>query len=234
MKCLLKVINKILQLPFNLIKKIKHSQTYKIGKIFQNIYDNSLWDSPENANESRSGIGSILSNTIAIRKAIVQIISDFQIKEMLDISCGDWNWMKEIAQDLPSYTGLDVTPSIIKVNKKKYKKENINFINIDALSFLQQCKDKQYDLILARHTLEHLPLDYNIALINEIKRCSKYALINSKNLDTTNLATQIGGYSSINLLLSPYVEILGEPIVKIDDRCVNEAAGISYTGLYSF
>jgi len=216
------------------LNKLRYYQAYVLAKKFQFIYDNFLWNNHENAGESRSGAGSILKNTAEIRKAIVEITSKYGMTNMLDISCGDWNWMKEIANNLPDYTGLDVVPSAIMENKNNYERENIKFINIDALTFLKKCKNKQFDLILARHTLEHLPLSYNLQLVNEIRRCSKYALINSKNIDTDNITEQVGGYAPINLLLTPYFEILGEPIIKIDDRCMSEASGISYTGLYSF
>ena len=46
--------------------------------------------------ESRSGAGSTLEITEKIRKDIVKLIKEKDIKSIVDLGCGDFNWMKEI------------------------------------------------------------------------------------------------------------------------------------------
>lgn len=202
---------------------------------FQKIYETRYWDTPNNSGESLSGEGSIMKNTILIREAITNILSEFNIKTMLDAGCGDWNWMKKISCFLPDYTGLDVAPFVVE-NNKKYTKKNIRFINEASLSFLSKTPSKEFDLILIRHTLEHLPTNYNIDLLNEVKRCSKYALITStlQETPTTNKTEIFGGYAPINLLKIPYVEVLGKPLRQIDDYCIPEPKGVTFINFYEF
>lgn len=204
-------------------------------KAFQKIYETRYWNTPNNSGESLSGEGSIIKNTILIREAITSILSEFNIKTMLDASCGDWNWMKEISCFLPDYIGLDVVPYVIEKNKK-YTKKNIRFINEASLSFLKKTQKKEFDLILIRHTLEHLPTNYNIDLLNEVKRCSKYALITSmlQETPTTNKTEIFGGYAPINLLKTPYVEVLEKPLRQIDDYCIPEPRGVTFINFYEF
>ncbi len=223
---------------FSFIKKWRAAgilQNRNMKKTFQKIYETKYWDNPNNGGESLSGEGSIIKNTFLIREAITGILSEFNIKTMLDAGCGDWNWMKEISSFLPDYTGLDVAPFVIEGNKK-YAKKNIRFINEASLSFLKRIKNKEFDLILIRHILEHLPTYYNIDLLNEVKRCSKYALITStlQETPTTNKTEIFGGYAPINLLKTPYIEVLGKPLRQIDDYCIPEPRGITFINFYEF
>ena len=59
---------------------------------FSHIYLNNRW----NSKESRSGKGSELIQTVEVRKIIPDIIKKYNIKSILDIPCGDFNYMKEI------------------------------------------------------------------------------------------------------------------------------------------
>jgi ubiquinone/menaquinone biosynthesis C-methylase UbiE len=75
------------------------------------------------------------------------------------------------------------------------------------------------DLIFCRHTLEHLPTQYNIEFINECKRVTKYLLITTKTISSTtpiNIDLNIDkeSYRPINLELTPYVELLNEYFIK--------------------
>lgn len=212
-----------------------NNQDITIKNAFQKIYETQYWVTENSEGESLSGDGSRLQNTELIRSAITNILREFKIHKMLDASCGDWNWMKEIASFLPQYTGLDIASYVIERNKK-YECENIKFINEASLSFLKKAGDKEYDLILIRHTLEHLPTSYNIQLLNEVKRTTKYALITSTahETDQTNKTEVFGGYAPINLLKSPYYHLLDSPKREIDDYCSPEPKGITFINLYEF
>ena len=71
---------------------------------FTEIFDKNLWASPE----SVSGGGSEMQNTEAIRRELPYLIQKFGIKSILDIPCGDWNWMKSVDLCGASYIGADI------------------------------------------------------------------------------------------------------------------------------
>ncbi len=178
-----------------------------LENIFDNIYKNNIWNMGQN--ESKSGLGSTDEYTINIRNKLINFIKEKQINKLLDTSCGDWNWMKNIKNDIPNYLGLDIVKDIVDKNNELYSNNNIKFIHTDFLSYIKTQKDKSIDLILCRHTLEHLPTEYNIEFLKECKRVCKYLFVTGyNNLSKTNSELPDSIYRPINLKLPPYSDIL--------------------------
>ena len=178
-----------------------------LQNIFDNIYKNDIWNMGQN--ESKSGLGSSNEYTINIRNKLIDFIKDKSINKLLDTSCGDWNWMKYIKNNLPNYIGLDIVKDIVDKNNELYSNNNIKFIHTDFLSYIKTLEDKSIDLILCRHTLEHLPTEYNIEFFKECKRVCKYLFVTGyNNLSKTNSELPNTIYRPINLKLSPYSDIL--------------------------
>ena len=86
-------------------------------KEFTDTYVNNKWKM--HLGESKSGDGSALINTENYIENLLKIIEDFNIDVMVDCSCGDWNWMKEIKEKLPKYIGIDIVEELIEENKLK-------------------------------------------------------------------------------------------------------------------
>ncbi|TRZ51624.1 MAG: hypothetical protein D4S01_04355, partial [Dehalococcoidia bacterium] len=84
---------------------------------------NQAWiDQYENelgTRESVSGYGSELQNTEEIRQALPHIISKYSIRSIVDVPCGDWNWMQKVELDV-NYIGLDIVPDMVVANNKAY------------------------------------------------------------------------------------------------------------------
>lgn len=177
-----------------------------IQNVFTDIYNNNKWVSKE----SISGEGSTLLFTENIRKKLVDIIKKKSIKTMIDTSCGDWNWMRLIKDQLCDYTGFDIVKAIISKNTELYENDKTRFIHSDFLSKIKLMGDKSVDLILCRHTLEHLPTSYNISFIQECKRVCKYLLITTYNKPIENKELEISSlpYRCIRLEALPYGGLL--------------------------
>lgn len=141
-----------------------------IKDIFSNVYENwgfGGWP------ESRSGPGSTLEETASIRNAIRKLVTEKQIKTVVDIPCGDFNWMKEIVYGFEKYTGGDIVPDLIKANQK-YANQIINFIEFDLTSDEEL---PEADLLIVRDVIGHLPLEQGRKAIQKIlnSKC-KYLL----------------------------------------------------------
>lgn len=189
--------------------------------IFTDIYVNNKWASEE----SRSGCGSTLDFTESIRKFLIDFINENKIDNILDTSCGDWNWMKIIQSKLCDYTGIDIVENIVNNNNNKYGNAKTKFINDDFLHYLQSAPSKSIDLILCRHTMEHLPTKYNLEFIDQAKRVGKYLLITTHDLASENQELPRSIYRPINLKLSPYKERLN----LYFEKSIYDGSSIKYT-----
>lgn len=117
---------------------------------FEKIYQN--WGF--GGDESRSGPGSTLGETAAIRKYLLDLKERHHIKSVLDVPCGDFNWMRLVAPKLDSYIGGDISPSAVEANKQNYP--TFDFRVIDIL----EDELPKVDLIICRDVFGHMPLEY--------------------------------------------------------------------------
>lgn len=202
---------------------------------FTDTYKNHKWKHSDG--ESKSGEGSSLYWTQNYRNELTFIIEKYSIKKILDCSCGDWNWMKELSDNLIDYTGIDIVDDLIKTNIIKYGNNKIKFICSDMYSFLNN-SNEEYDLIICRHTFEHLPTKYGLNSMNLIKEKTKYCLFSSQDVDKNN-EINFDGYVSrnLNLTLEPYVSLLGCSIYKFIDSPINDDRLVYdnvFANLYNF
>lgn len=199
---------------------------YKMKKEFTETFCFNKWHMGQE--ETRSGLGSTISYSKNFSDNLIKIIERFNIKSIFDCSCGDWNWMKNVPQKFDYYLGNDIVEEVIDFNRIKYGNEKINFTSGDMLSSLINFKFKQFDLIICRHTFEHLNNDYILESIKEIIRVSNYCIITStrSNCENENMDIEFDGHNSraINLLKNPFFEFLGNPSSVFIDTLVDSLA----------
>ena len=201
---LFKAIIKIITTPYRIVKKRIYQKNKELifnqdtsEKRFNLIYKTNFWSS----NESVSGYGSELKNTINIEKEIINIVKKYQIKSILDAPCGDFNWVKNVLDKNLSYIGGDIVQEIIDNNIRKFKSNNLKFIKID----ITKESLPESDLMICRDCLIHLSFE-SIRLFFENFRKSKinYLLLTTYKLkDKTkkldNLDIPDGEYREIDL-----------------------------------
>jgi hypothetical protein len=169
-------------------------------KIFTNIYKQNFWGD----NESISGSGSNLQNTITIRKEIPKLINKLNIKKIVDAPCGDFYWMKLIINDLniDNYFGIDIVNEIINENQKKFSTSKINFFTKNIINDLLPCAD----LIFCRDCLVHFSYEDIIKTLKNIKKNGiKYILMTHfSKIDRKFINIQTGEWRPINFTLAPF------------------------------
>jgi 2-polyprenyl-3-methyl-5-hydroxy-6-metoxy-1,4-benzoquinol methylase len=174
----------------------------KIKNLFTNTYHSNSWGD----SQSKSGTGSSLEYTESIRKFLVNFIKEKKIEKIFDCSCGDWNWMKEIKDNFVDYLGNDIVDTLINVNNEKYSSDEIKFVCGDLVDTLSKFEDNYFDLIICRHTLEHLPTDYVKKCLELISKKTNYAFITNSTLKDNTELNDFNGVNArgINLNLPPY------------------------------
>jgi SAM-dependent methyltransferase len=169
---------------------------------FTIIYREKLWK----GSESVSGYGSGFEYTKNLRKTIVDIVNNFKIVSILDLACGDFNWMRYVVDKIPSsYLGVDIVDSLIQINKLKYETDKVNFATLDVIND----DIPSANLVICRDVLFHLPYEDILKIINKVvKSPSKYLLITNhismENDHFENIDISTGDFRRIDLFKPPF------------------------------
>ncbi len=174
---------------------------------FSNIFTKDLWQSNRKYKESKSGAGSFLKNTKNVRRDIPDLLNKYEIESLLDIPCGDMNWISKLDLNV-DYTGADIVPELIAENQRNYPDKNFKVLDVvnDPLP--------EMDLILCRDCFVHLPLEYiKLAISNIRKPGIKYMLVTSFPVEF-NKNISIGKWRPLNMCIEPFnlqpIEIIDE------------------------
>jgi hypothetical protein len=122
------VINKIRRDAFLTYYRMKHPGASPTD-IFTLYYNRNLFGDPE----SRSGTGSSLQATRNLRPELSATFERFGIESVLDVPCGDFNWMKALDWSRIRYLGGDIVEDMIRKNQAEHGSGNISFQVLDIL-----------------------------------------------------------------------------------------------------
>ena len=165
------------------------------AEVFSKIYKEDLW-------HGGSGAGSKLENVKEYVEILQKYIDKPEIKTVLDLGCGDWQFSKFLDLSSVSYLGVDVVESVIESNSTSYSASNIKFISRDITTY----ELPKVDLIICKDVLQHLCNKDVVTTLVKIITSSKFSLItndfnpeNTENKDIDN-----GDYRCLDLTLSPF------------------------------
>jgi len=204
--------------------------------IFTNIYKNFGFGYTK---ETRSGPGSILKDTVNIRMFIVGLIQAKKIKTVVDIPCGDLNWISPITYLFEDYKGCDIVPECISDNIKHYPELDFRCLNII------QDTIPEADLLIVRDILGHLPLnDARKALKNILSSGCRILLSTTwakqnynltwspclpGDVDRQNQDIDYGGWYPVNLMAAPFSLPMPDMLVAETALGPNYESGIRKT-----
>ena len=98
-------------------------------RVFARYYFKNKWGD----RESRSGKGSNLKNTEAVRRELPALLRRHNIRSILDLPCGDFYWMSSVDLGDITYLGGDIVPEMIARNRKTYGQPGRQFDVIDLI-----------------------------------------------------------------------------------------------------
>lgn len=167
--------------------------------LFTLYYKKNSW----HGKESVSGPGSDYEQTKFLIPELEILLQDLKIKTMLDVPCGDFNWMRRVDLGKINYRGGDIVDELINQNNRKHGKDNIKFSVIDLVND----KLPKVDLVMVRDCLVHLPTEDIVKALTNIKNSkSKYFLTTNflwDHLDS-NKEIEVGGWRRLNLQHEPF------------------------------
>jgi 2-polyprenyl-3-methyl-5-hydroxy-6-metoxy-1,4-benzoquinol methylase len=175
--------------------------TQYLEKTFEDIYTNGIWNDKKK-DIPLSGPGSSIKNTINIVLFLDNFIYNNNIKNLLDLGCGDLTWTintKYFNDDNIIYTGVDIVNSLIEKHSLNYPSKKFMKKNIITLS-----NSENYDLIIIRDVLFHLTNEQILEIFKNFKNKFKFIAITSCKNEINNNSFDEYCYSSKNIHKSPF------------------------------
>ncbi|MBV9826735.1 MAG: class I SAM-dependent methyltransferase [Alphaproteobacteria bacterium] len=168
-----------------------------IKQAFQRVYDENRWS-------IGSGPGSSPRNTVEYRAFLERFIENNNVKTIVDLGCGDWQFSPLIDWSEREYKGYDVVPGIVEANRAEFQSKNVKFEVFRDINELPSS-----DLCIAKEVFQHLPNDVISSYINVIRQKFRFALI-TNNIEPhahCNIDTPAGGCRPVRLDESPFLTL---------------------------
>lgn len=186
---------------------------------FARIYESGLWG----GTESRSGTGSSLESTAALRARLPVLLRELGVQRLLDVPCGDFHWMRHVDLGPIDYIGGDIVEELVLRNRRAYEREagegtgSRRFIRVDLTAGLIP----EADAVFCRDGLVHFSfvnIERAFATIRE--GGARYLIATTFTAHDANDDIEDGDWRPLNLERPPFT--LPPPIALIDEQCPEE------------
>jgi hypothetical protein len=180
-------------------ENVDHLQLPTLQERFSAIYRNRIWLN-DRADGSLSGLGSELESTKTIRLRLPGLLATLGTTTLLDVGCGDFNWMRDVKLDC-GYIGIDVARMVIALNVRTYGSASRTFLTLDAT----QDSLPAADTALCREVLFHLSFADIWALLRNVRASGVRRIIATTDSATDfNADILSGDFRLLNLTKPPF------------------------------
>lgn len=184
----------------------RHFGDADYAETFRIVHDKNLWQS----DESVSGGGSTVAFTASIRASLAEWLARREIRSLVDLPCGDFNWMRLVTfPEGMAYTGIDIVPALIETNTAKYAALGRNFELGDIIAGPVPAAEAYF----CRDVFIHFPNDAVEKSIANVRAAgAKYLLASTFPDVTDKVDTVFPNSRRMNMAL-----FLGEPEELLED-----------------
>jgi len=192
--------------------------------VFTEIYHKTKWG----GSESRSGPGSSLIQTTALRAKLPLLLKEISTRSFLDIPCGDCYWMSKVELDVDLYIGADIAQDLIEDNMQRFGNSKRHFVKLD----IAKHRLPQVDVVFCRDLLVHYSFKDIFQAVDNIKKSnSKYLLTTTFTRLETNEDIITGRWRPLNLQKAPFyfpdpIRIINEECTERDGRYSDKSLGL--------
>jgi hypothetical protein len=183
---------------------------YSTGDVFGQIYRTNHWG----GDTSKSGRGSDGDQTGEVAAGLRRIVAACGVRVLLDLPCGDFNWMKGAGLEIAKYIGGDIVPELVSINRERHGSESREFAVLD----ISAGPLPDADLLFCRDCLVHLSNDDIGKALDVIRRSGiRYLLTTTFTECDGNADIVTGDWRIINLEKPPFS--LPPPLELINEKC---------------
>lgn len=169
--------------------------------------------------ETMCGAGSTLAKTISVRAWLPEILRRLGVRVLMDMPCGDFNWMSRTDLSSVSYIGCDYDREHCEAARARMS-DPPSFAPISRMFIERDAVTGPLppgDMMLCREFLQHLP---NVSVRSVIKNFLAsgipWLLATSHDNELNKDIARAGDFRPLNLTAAPFN--LPRPSKWIDDE----------------
>ena len=187
--------------------------TLRRRRVFSDIHRSNGWLDPE----SVSGPGSTVEATARFRDALDGLLRELGVRSVLDVGCGDGNWIHLLEVPFERYIGVDIVPALVARRRATHAAPGREFHCLDIV------RDPlpRADLALCRDCLVHLSnADVGRAVANFRRSGTSWLLATTFTARAENPDIPTGNWRPMNLAAPPFD--LGPPQRVLSENRLSE------------
>jgi SAM-dependent methyltransferase len=176
---------------------------------FERIYANNEWG-------CGSGEGSLPIHTEGYISLIQHFIQEREIRSVVDLGCGDWQFSKFIDWGKAHYCGYDIVRTVVENNQATYASKQVEF-----RLFSGDFNDlPNADLLIVKDVLQHWSNQAIAEFLPVLKRYPYSLVTNCVNPRRRTFSTDIddGGFRYLDLQAAPF-NLEATELLSFRDYC---------------
>lgn len=177
--------------------QVDHLDVDEPSDRFRSIYRSGAWIMSSDQ-QSSSGTGSEATSTETLIRELPSMLDKLGCQTLVDIGCGDWNWMRKMRLT-PRYIGIDIVEEVIQTNRK-FEAEGVTFQVANAV----EDELPSADVALCREMLFHLSFADGMAVLANIRRSADWLIATTDPDIWFNSDIRTGDFRRLNLQGRPY------------------------------
>ena len=184
-------------------------------RLFTRIYETNYWGDSTSA----SGQGSNLEQTIALRTVLPRLLETLGVRSLLDVPCGDYNWIRHADLNLDRYIGGDIVHRLVDTLQSEYGGPGREFLQLDMV------RDRlpRADAILCRDCLVHFSFRQIAVTIRNFQRSgARYLLATTFPGREANEDIATGDWRTLNMCAPPLN--WPEPVAVLNEGCTQSGS----------
>ncbi|MGG5817693.1 class I SAM-dependent methyltransferase [Falsiroseomonas sp. HW251] len=191
------------------------------AQVFSAVYRDGIWVHRE-GQDSRSGIGSTSDATQLLRSRLKAVLDELHCRRLVDVGCGDFNWMRHVQGDW-DYIGLDIVEDVIARNAERYGGPRRAFQVLDATRDPLPAGD----VVLCREVLFHLSHASALGAVRNMAASGARWLVATSDMQFWfNADIRDGDYRRLNLCRPPFRLPPPQRIIPDDSVAPGRVLGI--------
>ncbi len=156
----------------------------------------SIFDAMYAPGGTGSGVGSGVAYTAGYRAFLERFMREHDIRSVLDVGCGDWQFSRLVDWGDRLYVGVDECgPLIDRLNAEHGARQRY---------FLWYPPKTPFDLVIVKDVMIHLPNAEVLALIGKLQRQRHKHLLLVNDIATPNVDIERGHYRALDITAPPF------------------------------